>query len=336
MKQPMLTTDLDLARADLDAHGYCLIADVLLDEQVAEARERLVEQADAERALGLSFHDAGQNQSLTDEHGRIRANAFAESNGGINQRLWMLANKGRCFRDMIMSPLVDDLVGHVLGRDLLLSTGSANIARPGSKRMGLHTDQWWMPQPEPADRPGVKPGDISRSPVPGFLDPDRTLGIAPAVVANTMWMLTDFTADNGATEVVPGTHRSGAHPPVDQTDLDIVQPEAPAGSLLVFDGRLWHGTGANVSDHDRLGVLMTFCAPQFRQQENQTLGLDRALWDDLSEGLRRRLGFGVWNAYGRIEDASATMVEPEPQRIGELRPRKADPCLPSATTATCR
>ena len=48
---------------------------------------------------------------------------------------------------MVTHPLVDELVGHILGQDFILSTHSANIARPGGVRMGLHTDQWWMPQP---------------------------------------------------------------------------------------------------------------------------------------------------------------------------------------------
>ena len=89
---------------------------------------------------------------------------------------------------------------------------------------------------------------------------------------------------------------------------------------MVFDGRLWHGTGANKGNDERLGVLATFCAPQFRQQENQTLGLDRALWPKLSDKLRNRLGFSPWNAYGRVESPAVSMVEPEPDRIGELYP----------------
>lgn len=66
-------------------------------------------------------------------------------------------------------------------------------------------------------------------------------------------------------------------------------------------------------------MLATFCAPQFRQQENQTLGLDRDLWATLPDKLKARLGFKVWNAYGRIESPAEPMVDPEPARIGELR-----------------
>jgi len=320
-QEPQLTKDCNQAHSDLDEYGYCLIAEALTPKEVETAHTRLVDQAAAEDQLGLSFRDGGQEQKVIDDFGNVIPDAFSTTNGGVNQRLWMLANKGQCFRDMIVHDLVDDLIGHILGNSFILSTLSANIAKPGGMRMGLHTDQWWMPQPVIPGESIVKASEITRIAVPEFLAPDISLGISPAVVANTMWMLSDFSATNGSTEVVPGSHLSGAHPRGgDQSDYNIVQPEAPAGTLMVFDGRLWHGTGANKGNDERLGVLATFCAPQFRQQENQTLGLDRALWPKLSDKLRNRLGFSPWNAYGRVESPAVSMVEPEPDRIGELYP----------------
>ena len=273
---PELTEDLGQAKQDLDEFGFCLVANALTGEALATTRRRLVEQAEAEAERGLDHRDGGADQSIMDESGRFKADAFTTANGGVNQRLWMLANKGACFRDLIEHPLVDELVGHVLGADFILSTLSANIAKPGGVRMGLHTDQWWMPQPVRTGEPYKRASEITRKPEPSFVRPDAALGIAPPVVANTMWMLSDFSPQNGATEVVPGSHLSGAHPhPTEQGGYPIFQPEAPAGTLMVFDGRLWHGTGAHIGGGDRLGVLATFCCPQFRQQENQTLGLDR-------------------------------------------------------------
>ena len=319
--EPKLTKDLTKARNNLDEFGYCLIAEALTTKELETARERLKEQAAEEERRGLSFRDGGPEQKLVDDFGEVRPDAFSANNGGVNQRLWMLANKGHCFRDLIIHPLVDNLVGHILGASFILSTLSANIAKPGGVRMGLHTDQWWMPQPVRPGEVRVKASEISRAAVSSFVEPDPSLGISPAVVANSMWMLSDFSATNGSTEVVPGSHLSGAHPHSgQQEDYPILQPEAPAGTLMVFDGRLWHGTGANKGETDRLGALATFCAPQFRQQENQTIGLDPALWPELSDKLRQRLGFSPWNAYGRIENPAAPMIEPEPTRIGELRP----------------
>ena len=320
---PSPTKDIDRAKTDLSKFGFCLVPEVLSAQEIKSAKERLLEQAEAEEELGLSFRDGGPGQEVKITNGRVDKESFSASNGGVNQRLWMLANKGQCFRDMVTHSLVDELVGHILGEEFILSTHSANITKPGGVRMGLHTDQWWMPQPIKPNEDYIKPSEISRSASESFIDPDPSLGISPPVVANCMWMLSDFSSTNGSTEVVAGSHLTGAHPnQEDQSIYPIIQPEAEAGTLMVFDGRLWHGTGSNTGNSDRVGVLTTFCSPQFRQQENQTLGLDRDLWDQCSEKLKTRLGFKVWNAYGRIESSMDYLIDIEPERIKELKPNK--------------
>ena len=320
---PDSTADTEQAKRDLRKFGFCLIKDAITGDFITESKNRLLEQAAAEEEMGLSFRDGGPDQEIKMKDDRIDQSSFSEKNGGVNQRLWMLANKGQCFRDMVVHPLVDELVGHILGKEFILSTHSANIAKPGGVRMGLHTDQWWMPQPIKPQEDYLRPSEIKRSAAYSFIEPDETLGISPPVVANCMWMLTDFSKSNGATELVAGSHLSGAHPDQqDQTVYPILNAEAKAGTLMVFDGRLWHGTGANTGNSDRLGVLTTFCSPQFRQQENQTLGLDRDLWESCSEKLKSRLGFKVWNAYGRIESSMDHMIDIEPKRIKELKPKK--------------
>ena len=236
---PSPTKDIDQAKLDLTKYGFCLVPEALNSGEIELAKKRLLEQAEAEEELGLSFRDGGADQEIKITDGRVDKASFSASNGGVNQRLWMLANKGQCFRDMVTHPLVDDLVGHILGEDFILSTHSANIAKPGGVRMGLHTDQWWMPQPVKAGEDYIKPSEISRSAAYYFLEPNLSLGISPPVVANCMWMLSDFSSINGSTEVVAGSHLTGAHPnQEDQSHYPIVQPEADAGTLMVFDGRL--------------------------------------------------------------------------------------------------
>jgi ectoine hydroxylase-related dioxygenase (phytanoyl-CoA dioxygenase family) len=321
---PDPTADTEQAKKDLSKFGFCFLQEAITGDFFKLSKTRLLEQAAAEEEMGLSFRDGGPNQEIKITGDRIDKSSFSKKNGGINQRLWMLANKGQCFRDMIVHPLVDELVGHILGQEFILSTHSANIAKPGGVRMGLHTDQWWMPQPVKPNEDYLRPSEIKRSAVSSFIEPDQSLGISPPVVANCMWMLSDFSKSNGATEVVAGSHLSGAHPnQQDQSMYPILNAEAKAGTLMVFDGRLWHGTGANTGDSDRLGVLTTFCSPQFRQQENQTLGLDRDLWESCSEKLKSRLGFKVWNAYGRIESSMDHIIDIEPNRIKELKPKKS-------------
>ncbi len=318
------TRDLGLAKRDLAQHGYCLVADVLQAEQLVELKLRIRQQALAEQRLGIAFRDGGMGQTDLDEKGHYRndrGNAGRENSKGINQRVFFLTNKGQCFRDLIIHPLVEDLVGYQLGDEFILSTYTANIAKKGGARMGLHTDQWWMPQPvRKNSNQHRRPSKISRLPAPEFLEPDPDLGIAPPVVTSAMWMLSDFTCQNGATEIVPGTHLSGAYPNEKNviSKHKIVQAEAPAGTLMVFDGRVWHGTGANTHGPDRIGLIAGYCAPQFRQQENIPLGLDQHLWQSLPTDVKARLGFKVWNAYGRIEADFGGFVEPNQVTNGEL------------------
>ena len=172
---PSPTKDVDQAKFDLTKYGFCLVPDVLNPKEIKLAKERLLEQAEAEEELGLSFRDGGPKQEIKITDGRVDKDSFSTSNGGVNQRLWMLANKGQCFRDMVTHTLVDELVGHILGEEFILSTHSANIAKPGGVRMGLHTDQWWMPQPVRAGEEYIRPSEISRSVSPSFVEPDLEL-----------------------------------------------------------------------------------------------------------------------------------------------------------------
>lgn len=108
---PQAIDDLDHAKAELDAHGYCVIPNVLSRAEVAALKARLVEQAEGERARGVAFQDGGP--------------------GRPNQRVWMLLNKGKVFRDLMLRPIVDALMSHLLGADFLVSSFTANIAHPG-------------------------------------------------------------------------------------------------------------------------------------------------------------------------------------------------------------
>jgi ectoine hydroxylase-related dioxygenase (phytanoyl-CoA dioxygenase family) len=257
------STDLNQARRNLDERGYCIIPGVLSRSQIAALKARLLEQAQGEDARGVATHDGGPSRP--------------------NQRIWMLLNKGRVFRDLMLHPIIAETMGHLLGPDFMLSSFTANIARPGGEPMALHTDQgyvgFWTPKP---------------------------------VVANIAWMLDDFTDANGGTRLVPASHlnaeatpRSSSYVP-DQpanmpTQEDTIGAEGPAGSILCFDGRIWHGTGANRSEGPRHALLSYHCRPFIRQQENFVLGLDPAIRDAERPALLNRLGFGVWAGLGRVE-----------------------------------
>ena len=299
---PQPTTDMNLAKSQLDEFGYCFLANALSSDEVAALRQRVEEQAAAERQQGLAFRDAG----------------------GPNQRIWFLVNKGQVFRDLLQHHNMRQLIDHLLGESYLLSSFTANIANPGGI-MEMHTDQWWMPPPTVPGTTVVRPGSMTNSAFRGRhfgdVDAPRTSLIQPAVAGNAMWMLTDFTEENGATHVRPCSHLSGRQPDTDRDCFEgWVAATAPAGTALVFDGRLWHSTGTNVTDSPRIGALTYFCGPQFRQQENLVAGTASDVLKQASPELLELLGFNLWQGYGRIESPHDDSIVRGQRSLGELRP----------------
>ena len=106
-----------------------------------------------------------------------------------------------------------------------------------------------------------------------------------------MWALDDFTAANGATRLVPGSHRWGERRP---DPAPTVTAEMPAGSVMFYLGSLWHGGGANTTDRTRLGVILEYVAAWLRPQENHVLGVPREIARALPERLQELLGYNIY------------------------------------------
>jgi len=197
--------------------------------------------------------------------------------GGANQRVWSLLRKDDMFVELACEPIVMQLMDHILGFNFLLSNIDVNIAGPGGNPMFLHADQSFLPPPWPW----------------------------PAV-ANVMWMLDDFTEENGATRIVPGSHTLHRGP--DYGPDDLARPNvpviAPAGTAMVFEGRLWHQTGANTTtDQRRVGILSYYCRPFVRQQENffASLPADVLEKTKADPALRQLIGWDHYLSLGMID-----------------------------------
>ncbi len=108
---------------------------------------------------------------------------------------------------------------------------------------------------------------------------------------NTIWAITDFTSENGPTQVVPGSTQW----PDDQEiqPEQITQAEMKAGSVLVYSGSVFHGGGANTSDQDRIGINITYALGWLRQEENQYLSCPPELAKDLSPTLQGLAGYAM-------------------------------------------
>ena len=135
-----------------------------------------------------------------------------------------------------------------------------------------------------------------------------------AIICNTMWALTDFTEENGATRVVPGSHLLD-HSPEYGRSYESVPAEMPRGSVLVWHGSLWHGGGANHTDQRRVGIAMNYCAGFLRQQENQQLGVPREIARGFSPRLRELVGYGIYQGLiGHIDKTDPGPFRPPPGR----------------------
>ncbi len=274
-----------------------------LTTDFAEAARHLDEFGIARIADALDADElAALNARLREQAGAERAAGVAfMDGGGANQRVWNLPSKGRVFRDLLTHPVVRTFARHILGGDYLLSSHTANITGPSGAPMVLHSDQGFSPRQ-----------------------------IEMPLTMNVMWMLVDFTDEIGATRLLPGSHLVPGEPPRDWTST--VAGVGPAGTALVFDGRIWHGTGANTTaDQYRYGVLTYFVRPWIRQQEQYLVSTPADVADELDDELQELMGLRTWRTLGGVQGpwgpgtpttpqgfAGASRVRRDNDLIGEL------------------
>lgn len=119
----------------------------------------------------------------------------------------------------------------------------------------------------------------------------------PSMIVATMWAISDFTAENGGTLLVPGSHRWGANRKAERDE--VVSAEMPAGSMLFWLGGLLHAGGANTTAEQwRYGVILTYSLGWLRQEENQFLDVPQNVASALSPELRALLGYEMHGALG--------------------------------------
>ena len=191
---------------------------------------------------------------------------------GLTQRVWNLTNKSSRFRELLVMDELSEIMNYIFRRPTShqlfhLSSFQANILYPGASRQKLHVD---TPFPEPLPPWPAK--------------------------ANSIWLLDDFTGDNGATEIVPGSHTKSLKPTKeDDKNLEYIKALAPKGSVLFTHGNLWHRAGANGSKRPRIGLLCSFAASYMREiasEEDQSMIILPEVKSDASKRLSAILGIG--------------------------------------------
>ena len=126
--------------------------------------------------------------------------------------------------------------------------------------------------------------------------------LRPNLIVASMWAISEFRADNGATLLVPGSHRWPADPTA--TDDEIVQAEMGPGSVLFWLGSTLHGAGPSTAEDWRYGVILTYSLGWVRQEENQYLNVPPERREQLSPEVHRIAGFDMYRALG-LHDPSA-------------------------------
>jgi hypothetical protein len=240
------TTAVSRALDDLRTDGVAVVPGVLDADAAAHALDRLWSASAEAQRRGVPAYIPNLDPNAS------------------NVRVFNLVDLDPVFGELIAHPLADAIVGGLLGDDYVVSNFTANIARPGSESMVVHSDLAAV-MPEPWTAP---------------------------LTANVIWCLTDVHGDNGATLHIPGSHRYETLADLPDDPIGHMVPfEAAAGSLVVMEGRIWHTSGRNVTaDEDRALLFGYYTKAFIRPQWNFSVSLRPEVQAGMSAIMRYRLG----------------------------------------------
>lgn len=246
--------------AALDVDGGVIVRDLLSEGAV---REIVADLAD-----GFAATAAGSKSGM---------DLWETFHGPNTVRFCGLAARSRAFVDhALLNPVftaVTDEVLRPIGADYWLNTGQVMAVGPGEPAQYLHRDENNWPEAVADGR---------------------------EITLSCMFALSDFTVGNGATVVVPGSqHRpSGLVRGIETSPDEITYAVMPAGSGMIYSGRVIHGAGENTTDDWRYGMHVSFVTGWLRPEEASPLVVDRAMAASLPERARQLLGWGSYHSEG--------------------------------------
>ena len=185
--------------------------------------------------------------------------------GRKTQRIGALVARTPSCREIVTDSRVLALAHHFLGphtEKVTIHLTQATTINPGEGGQLLHRDR-----------------EAWGTNIPAQIEPQF----------NTLWAITDFTAENGATNIAPGSHKWDWNR--EANDNELTQAVMPKGSVLLYTGTVLHGGGENRSSERRIGLNLTYCLAWLRQQENQYLSCPPHIAKDLDEELQDLLGY---------------------------------------------
>ncbi|MDH3738836.1 MAG: phytanoyl-CoA dioxygenase family protein [Alphaproteobacteria bacterium] len=196
--------------------------------------------------------------------------------GGFStQRLSNLVARTRMLDDLYLHPQLLAIAEAHLEDQIQLSIANFINIEPGEEAQPFHRDD-----------------SLYRLPRPHI-----------PLSVNTMWAIDDFTPENGSTLLIPGSHLLA--PREVPSTGDVMTAAMPAGSVLIYDGSLFHAGGANTSQTCRLGTSVIYNRAWLRQQENQFLGVPPEIAKTLPRDMQKLIGYWVANNFlGYLNDQS--------------------------------
>lgn len=239
-------------------------------------------------AQGLARVRAGLAPHLQSHAGRNHFEGFK------TERVYTLVGRGKIFEDIAEDARVMALLDAHLQPGYLLTASQAICIYPGEVAQPVHYDDSFYPVPRPR----------------------------PSISFSTIVAVDAFTAENGGTEIIAGSHRwtdaevAGSYNSRDagaplRADLarQLVPLEMPAGACVLFHGTLMHRGGANRSHAPRLAFSNQYCEPWARTQENFYLGVPPALVRQMSPGVQTLLGYEIMPPFmGHVTASHPTKV----------------------------
>ena len=223
----------------------------------------------------------------------VTKNGQDEFTGYKTKRVGALMARSKTCQDLALDPFINQMADSFLGphcESYQLHFTSAIQIGPGESSQILHRDR------------GVWGGYIPRKIETQF---------------STVWAINDFTKENGATQVVPGSHKW--HKDRQPLPEEIAYAEMQAGSVFIYTGSVLHGGGTNNTDEPRLGVFLHYAPSWLRQEENQYLSCPPEVAKDFSPELRSLIGYAkggyVLGFFTDPEDKEGRLESVSPEKI---------------------
>jgi ectoine hydroxylase-related dioxygenase (phytanoyl-CoA dioxygenase family) len=253
----------EIAHDLLKGKGYHVVENLFSKKEIKKAKDKLIDLAKI-KAPQISKKDSLSVISATNH-------------------IWNLIDKDEIFRKMVQNELIVKVFSIILGNELKLGSFAARIQQPGDKRQKPHLDYPYWDMYNPKSFP-------------------ININSSFAMNCQSTIMIDDFTLENGATMVGPGTQLRGYFPKQKEFWPIMKQATGRAGSVILTTGLLWHGAGANNSKKPRIGILGQYLPKFVKPMEDQLASVDMKIIKKSSKKLQNLLGVNY--PYPQVLDTS--------------------------------